>query len=119
MLYKSVTLGKYRGMVTFKGTWFAFWSLSFGTMVYLYFALFSNSRPHTATGMSALTGYTLANPIWWIALIICLVVGNAIAKYWPVPRFVWIASLVSGAIPAGLILLILVLATKVALRNRI
>jgi hypothetical protein len=92
-----------------KGTLLALWLFGFGTMALLYFAVYRNLPPNSAVGISVITGYTTQNPLWWTALVVCLVLGFAIAPSWSGPLGLWIALLVTGLIPAGLFSLFLVL----------
>src|SRR5881397_83192 len=63
-----------------KGTLLGFWLFGFGTMAWLYFALYRNLRPNSAVSISVFSGLTTANPYWWAALALCLVLGLAIAN---------------------------------------
>jgi len=65
-----------------KGTLLGFWLFGFGTMAWLYFALYRNLRPNSAVSISVFSGLTTANPYWWAALALCLVLGLAIARSW-------------------------------------
>jgi hypothetical protein len=56
-----------------------------GTLIFLKFTLFSPIAQGTATGLSALQGYTVANPFFWSALVACLVLGVSIIGSWPMP----------------------------------
>jgi len=95
-----------------KGTLLALWLFGFGTMALLYVAVYRNLPPNSAVGISVITGYTTQNPLWWTALVVCLVLGFAIARSWSGPLGLWIALLVTGLIPAGLFSLFLVLVYK-------
>ena len=55
---------------------------------------------------------TIHNPYWWIALVVCFVVGYAIARSWSGPMGLWIALLVTGLVPVGCLALFLVLVYK-------
>jgi hypothetical protein len=95
-----------------KGTSLGLWLSAFGTMAWLYFAVYRNLRPNTAVGITVITAYTTQNPLWWIALVVCLVLGYAIARSWSVPRNVWIGLLVTGLIPAGFLALFIMLVVR-------
>jgi hypothetical protein len=95
-----------------KGTLLALWLFGFGTMAWLYFALYRHLQPNSAVGLSVITGLTTQNPFWWAALVVCLVLGYTIARSWSGPLGVWIALAVTGLIPAGCLVLFLVLACK-------
>ncbi len=95
-----------------KGTLLALWLFGFGTMAYFYFAIFRHMPRNSAVGMSVITAYTVHNPLWWTALVLCLVLGLAIARSWPGPLGLWIALLVTGLIPAGCLALFLTVVFK-------
>jgi len=84
-----------------KGVLLGMWLFGFGTMAFLYFAIYRYMQPHSAVDINLLTGHTSQNPFWWTALVICLVLGCAITRSWSVPLGLWIALLVTGLFPAG------------------
>ena len=55
-----------------------------GTTACLFLTVFSPISTSKATGMSAITGMTTANPFFWAALIACLVLGVCLVASWPV-----------------------------------
>ena len=55
-----------------------------GTIAFLFLTVFSPISTSKATGMSAITGMTTANPFFWAALIACLVLGVCLVASWPV-----------------------------------
>jgi hypothetical protein len=65
-----------------KGTLLALWLLGFGTMAWLYFALYRHLRPNSAVGLSVITGVTTHNPFWWAAFVVCLVLGYTTVRSW-------------------------------------
>jgi hypothetical protein len=95
-----------------KGTLIGLWVLGFGTMALLYFAVYSNLPRNSAVGVTVITHYTTQNLLWWTALIVCLVLGCAIARSWSGPPVLWIALLVTGLIPAGFLALFIALVGK-------
>jgi hypothetical protein len=95
-----------------KGTLLALWLFGFGTMALLYFAVYRNLPPNSAVSVHVITSYTTQNPSWWAALVLCLVVGLTIARSWSGPVGLWIALFVTGSIPAGFLLLFLILVYK-------
>jgi hypothetical protein len=99
-------------MWVLKGSLLALWLFGFGTMALLYFAVYRNLPPSSAVGVTVITGYTSQNPLWWTALVLCLVLGLAIARSWRGPLGLWIALLVTGLIPAGFLTLFLALLYK-------
>jgi hypothetical protein len=93
-----------------KGTLLGLWLLGFGTMALLYFGVYRNLPPNSAVGVSVITAYTTQNPLWWTALVVCLVLGYGITRSWSGPPTLWIALLVTGLIPAGFLALFITLA---------
>jgi hypothetical protein len=95
-----------------KGTLLGLWLSGFGTMAWLYFTIYHNMRPNTAVAITVVTSYTTQNPLWWTALVVCLVLGYVIARSWSGPPILWIALLVTGLIPAGFVALFMKLVLK-------
>lgn len=96
-----------------KGTVLGLWLFGFGTIALLYLAVYRGLPPHSAVGVTVITAYTIQNLWWWAALLTCLALGGAVARRWSGPAVLWIALLVTGLIPAGLLTLFIVLAVKV------
>lgn len=88
------------------------WLFGFGTMVFLYFAVYRKLPPNSAVSVNLITGLTTQNPIWWAALAVCLGLGYAIVRSWSAPPILWIAVLVTGLVPAGCLELSIVLVVK-------
>jgi hypothetical protein len=95
-----------------KGTLLALWLFGFGTMVWLYISIFRHLPPSTVVDIRVITLPTTQNPLWWAALVVCLILGLAIARSWRGPLGLWIGLLVTGLIPAGSLALFLVLVYK-------
>lgn len=97
-----------------KGTFLGTWLFSFGTIAFLYFAIYRNLRPNTAVSLHVITSLTTQNPLWWIALVACIALGCALIASWPrkVPSVLWITLLVTSVIPLGLLGLVLVIWSK-------
>ncbi|HYW66614.1 MAG TPA: hypothetical protein VFB10_07905 [Candidatus Dormibacteraeota bacterium] len=96
-----------------KGTLLGLWLFGFGTMAYLYFAVYRHHmRPNTAVSINLITWYTTHNPLWWTALVVCLALGYAIVRWWPAPAILWVAVLVTGLVPAGWLALFLAIVMK-------
>jgi hypothetical protein len=94
-----------------KGTLLGFWLFGFGTLFYLY-TLYRPLQPQKAVSFNILTSHTIQNPMWWVALVVCLVFGYAIAYRWSGPPLLWIALLLTGLVPAGYLALVIMLAAK-------
>jgi CHASE2 domain-containing sensor protein len=95
-----------------KGTLLGLWLFGFGTMFYLYFAVFRPLTAHSAVAFNLITSQTTQNPLWWVALVVCLVFGYAIAHRWSGPLTLWIALLLTGLVPAGYLALVIMLAAR-------
>jgi len=54
-------------LAPFKGAFLGIWLFGIGTMAFLYFAIYRNLPPHSAVGVSVVTGYASQNPWWWTA----------------------------------------------------
>lgn len=93
-----------------KGTLLGLWLLGFGTVTFFYFKFYRKLPPGTVTGVTTevVTHYTIQNPLWWTALVVCLVLSYAIARSWAGPLGLWIALVVTGSIPVGILTLFLV-----------
>jgi hypothetical protein len=53
-----------------------------GTICFLLLTIFLSTSK--ATGLSAITGVTTANPFFWLALVACLMLGVSLVASWPV-----------------------------------
>ena len=95
-----------------KGTLLALWLFGFGTMALLYFSIYRHVPPNSAVDIRVITAPTTQNPFWWAALVVCLILGLAIARSWSGPLALWIALLVTGLVPVGCLALFLVLVYK-------
>jgi hypothetical protein len=84
-----------------KGALLGLWLFGYGTLAYLYIAVYRYMGPNSAVAVNVITSYTIHNPAWWIALVVCLVLGQEIVRSWSPPPILWAAVLVTGLIPAG------------------
>lgn len=95
-----------------RGILIGLWFFGFGTILFLYLAIYRHLPADAAVGVSAITGSTTSNPLWWTALVICLVLGTMITRSWTIPAAVWIVLLVTGLIPAGTLALFIAILAK-------
>jgi hypothetical protein len=95
-----------------KGAFVGLWLFAFGTLAFLYFAVYRNLRPNTVVGLSVLVSYTTWNPLWWGALPVAMVAGCLVARSWAGKRWFWVSLMVTFLFPAGLLALVLALAAK-------
>ena len=88
------------------------WLFGFGTMAFLYFAIYRNLPPNSSVDYRLITRYTIENPVWWAALAGCLALGYAVVRSWSAPPILWVEVLVTGLVPAGFLALFLTLVAK-------
>ncbi len=67
-----------------KGVSLGLLMFSAGTVAFLLLTVFGPIGTSKATGLSALSGMTTANPFWWTALVACVVLGICLVGSWPV-----------------------------------
>jgi hypothetical protein len=60
-----------------KGTLLALWLFGFGTMAWLYFALYRHLPRNSAVDIRLMAALTIQHPFWWTALVACFVLGLA------------------------------------------
>lgn len=95
-----------------KGLFLGIWLFGYGTIVMLYLTVYHHISRNTAVDARIITGQTIHNPVWWIAGVACLVLGCAMTRSWSGPLAVWIALVVTGLVPAGLLAVFVVLMAK-------
>jgi len=97
-----------------KGVFLGLWLFGFGTITFLYFAIYRNLQPRTAVAVNVVTSYTSQNLWWWVALAACIALGLALVRSYPGkgPVALWVALIVTGVVPAGLIGIFIFLAAK-------
>jgi hypothetical protein len=95
-----------------KGTLLGLWFLGFGTIVFFYVGLYRNAPPNSSVDIRVFTANTIQNPLWWTALIVCLVLSYAITRSWSGPPILWVALVVTGLVPAGLFAVFIAMAVK-------
>ena len=100
-------------MEIIKSFFLGIWLFSFGTIAYLYLALYRKLPPSTAVSASVFAAHTTYNLFWWIGLVACFALAFVIVKSWPLRPYLWIALAVTELLPVGLLSLFLVLMFKV------
>lgn len=65
------------------------WLFGFGTIVFLYFAIYRNLPPNSAVSVNLITALTIQNPVWWASLAVCLALGSAVVRSWSAPPILW------------------------------
>jgi hypothetical protein len=100
-----------------KGVFLGTWLFEFGTIAFLYLAVYRNLPRNTVVGVTALMGYTSQNPLWWAAFPACVVLGCALVGSWPVgpgksSLALWIVLGVTFLIPLGYVGFFMALVAK-------
>lgn len=95
-----------------KGSFLGLWLFSFGTLAYLYLEIYRPLRPNSAVAVSVLASRTTWNPLWWAALVVCLVAGCLVTRSWAGKGWIWFSLMVTFLFPAGLLGLVLALTAK-------
>lgn len=95
-----------------KGSLLGLWLLGFGTMASLYFVSYRYVPRSIITFIPVIAHYTIENPLWWTALVVCFVLGYAIARSWSGPPILWTGLLATGLVPAGLLALFITMVVK-------
>jgi hypothetical protein len=67
-------------MLTGKGILLGFGLAAVGTIVYVYLMVSHNGA--RATGTTALMSWTVMNVYYWLALVVALILGCAIIRFW-------------------------------------
>ena len=96
-----------------KNFFLGIWLFSFGTIAYLYLALYRRLPPSTAVSPRVFAAYTTYNVFWWVGLVACFALAFVIVKSWPLKPYWWVALAVTELFPVGLLSLFLVLMFKV------
>jgi len=68
-------------MWTGKGILLGIGLFAVGSVVYLYLMIRGSSAQ--ATGITAIAGWTVMNPLYWLSFVASLILGCAIARFWP------------------------------------
>jgi hypothetical protein len=95
-----------------KGSFLGLWVFAFGTLAFLYLAVYRSLRPNTAVGLSVIASYTTWNPFWWGTLPVAIVAGCLVARSWPGNRWVWVSLMATFLFPVGLLALVPALVAK-------
>ena len=97
-----------------KGMFLGAWLFWFGTIAFLWSAIYRHMSPHTAVDVRLIAGLTTQNPWWWASLVASVVIGCALVRSWPSKSSValWIFLLVTSIVPVGLFGLFYVLSSK-------
>jgi hypothetical protein len=94
-----------------KGLFLGILLFSFGTIAYLYFALFRPARGGIVS-INLLTYLTTQNVLWWTALATCLGIGLLTTRSWPGKPILWVALAVTELVPVGFLVVVFMLMAK-------
>ena len=89
-----------------KGILLGIWLFSFGTIAYLYLALFRVASGGIIAA-DLVWRFTARNVLWWLALVGCLATGVLITSAWSARPFLWLALALTELLPATLFTLFL------------
>ena len=94
-----------------KGTFLGIWLFSFGTIAFLYFALFRRASGGMV-GADLIAHLTTHSPQWWTAAVACLTLGLFITRSWSGRPILWVALVVTKLLPVGLLVMFLALVAR-------
>jgi hypothetical protein len=95
-----------------KGTMLGLWLFGFGTLAFFYFTVYRHIPPNSMVAVTMITRHTTQSPLWWTALMVCLVLGYTIARSWAGPTVLWVGLFVTGLIPAGIFTIFITMIVK-------
>jgi hypothetical protein len=88
------------------------WLASFGTIAYLYLAIYRKLPANTSVSVSVFEAYMTRNVFWWLGLAVCFGVAFMILRAWPGRPILWVALAVTELVPMGLVVMFLMLAAR-------
>ncbi|SRR5258706_1106919 len=95
-----------------KGFLLGIWLVSFGTIAYLYLAVFRRLPPGGAVGVSVFTSLIVDNPYWWLSMVACFAIGILVTRSWPGKPILWITLIVTELFPVALLVLFFTLVSR-------
>ncbi|HXN50441.1 MAG TPA: hypothetical protein VN943_00790 [Candidatus Acidoferrum sp.] len=98
-------------MTIAKGLLLGIWLFSFGTITFLYFAIFRKASGGMIGG-DIIAHLTTHSPVWWVALVACVAFGLFITRSWSGRPILWIALAVTELFPMGLLVMFLTLVAR-------
>ncbi len=98
-------------MTIAKGLLLGIWLFSFGTVTFLYFALFRKASGGMV-GVDIIAHLTTHSPVWWVALVSCLALGLFTTRSWSGRPILWVALVVTELFPMGLLAMFLALVAR-------
>ncbi|PYU15583.1 MAG: hypothetical protein DMG37_04635 [Acidobacteria bacterium] len=97
-----------------KSIFLGVWLFGFGTIAFLWLAVYRHMAPHTAVDLRLIAGLTTQNPWWWASLVAGVILGCALVRSWPGKASValWIFLFLTSIVPVGLFALFYVFSSK-------
>ena len=92
----------------FLGAWLA----SFGTLAYLYLAIYRKLPPNTTVSTSVFAASMTYNVFWWLGITACFGIAFMILKAWSPRPILWVALIVTELFPVGLLVMFLMLVAR-------
>src|SRR5258708_36862191 len=90
----------------------AVWLSSFGTLAYLYLAIYRKLPSTTAVSGSVFAAYTTHNVFWWLGIAACFGIAFMVLRAWPGKPILLVALAVTEILPVGLVVMFLMLAAR-------
>jgi hypothetical protein len=97
-----------------KGVFLGAWLFAFGTITFLWLAVYRHMAPDTAVSIQVITSFTTQSPWWWASLIASFIVGCTLVRSWPgrSPIALWIFLIVTSLIPVGFLAFFYVISSR-------
>src|SRR5260370_30745450 len=99
MVQAQSSLKGSQGVWILKGAFLGLWFFAFGTLGFLYLAVYRNLRPNTAAGLSVLAGNTTWNPLLPGALPVAIVAGWFASRSSPGNLWTWTSPRATVSFP--------------------
>ena len=101
-----------RVMSIAKTTFLGVWLASFGTLAYLYLAIYRKLPPNTTASTSVFAASMTYNVSWWLGITACFGIAFMILKAWSPRPILWVALIVTELFPVGLLVMFLMLVAR-------
>src|SRR5882757_7737538 len=88
------------------------WLASFGTIAYLYLAMYRKLPANTAVSTSVFEAYITQNVFWWLGITACFGIAFMILKAWSPRPILWVALIATELFPVGLVVMFLMLVAR-------
>ena len=75
------------------------WLASFGTLAYLYLALYRKLPSNTGVSTSVFEAYMTHNVFWWLGIAACFGIAFMIVRAWPGRPILWVALALTELFP--------------------